>query len=421
MVTSPDILGQAVGRGAGVRRLNRRPLFIVGLMFCIILVGMSFAYQIRLADIRRRAGADRSPEPVGAIAVLKNAPSDGFIPPKEAPRVEAPVVVESPQPALPEIIPADPYAEAWARYREELERRRLAREQALLQAIHAPMQVQHNNGGGGPRLDSPAEAASASATGQLTSQYANEVLRQRALDRDYREEDRDINRAAEKRAFLGDRPPQSTSAHYLPGGRDAPLSAYEVKAGAVIPATMITGINSDLPGQIIGQVSENVYDGATGRFILIPQGAKLVGDYDNAVTTGQERVLVAWTRIIFPDSSSIDLGKMPGTDASGLAGFNAEVNTHFWKMFGSAMMLSVLSAGAQISQGGQDSGGSLNAQQSIAAGLGQQFGQLGQELARRNARIQPTLELAPGYRFTVMVTKDIALRPWISRRPVAGN
>jgi type IV secretory pathway VirB10-like protein len=125
----------------------------------------------------------------------------------------------------------------------------------------------------------------------------------------------------------------------------------------------VNGINSDLPGQIIGQVAENIHDTATGRFILIPQGSKLIGDYDNAVTTGQERVLIAWTRIILPDASSIDLGKMPGADQSGLSGLHDKVNTHFWKMASSALMLSVLSAGVQISQGGQNPGNNgLNAQ-----------------------------------------------------------
>jgi type IV secretory pathway VirB10-like protein len=226
----------------------------------------------------------------------------------------------------------------------------------------------------------------------------------------------DINRAAEKRAFLTDRAPQSAGENTLAAELEEPASPYEVKAGTVIPAIMIGGVISDLPGQILGQVSENVYDTATGRHILIPQGSKLVGSYDNALTTGQERVLVAWTRIIYPDAASIDLGKMPGTDASGYAGFHDKVDTHFWKMFGNALMLSVFSAGVQISQGGQNSGtDGLTPQQTIAAGLGQQLGELGEELTRRNSRIQPTLEIRPGYRFTVMVTKDMRLRPWRKR------
>ena len=129
-------------------------------------------------------------------------------------------------------------------------------------------------------------------------------------------------------------------------------------------------------------------------------------------------MLVAWTRIIYPDASSIDLGKMPGTDESGFAGLHDSVNNHFWTMFGNALLLSIFSAGVQISQGGQNSDtNGLNAQQSIAAGLGQQLGELGQEIARRNTRIQPTLEIRPGYRFTIMVTKDIVIRPWPDARP----
>ncbi len=227
------------------------------------------------------------------------------------------------------------------------------------------------------------------------------------------EREEDVNHAAEKRAFLSDRTPQGHDSNYLPGGRAAPLSPYEVKAGTVIPAILVGGIDSDLPGQIIGQVTENVYDSATGRYLLIPQGSKLIGAYDNAVTTGQQRVLVAWTRILYPDGSSVDLGKMPGTDASGLAGFHDRVDNHFWTMFDNALLMSVFSAGIQISQGGQNAGANgVNTQQSISAGLGQQLGELGQEMARRNIRIQPTLEIRPGYRFTVMVTKDIVIRPW---------
>ena len=304
--------------------------------------------------------------------------------------------------------------EAWERYRRWQEEIAALRTQRLRQAIAAATRID-----GAQRLAArPASGASentqasASSASQPSALAAAEAARQRRL-LGGEEGEGDINRAAEKRAFLSDRQPQSRADNYLPGGREAPLSPYEVKAGTVIPAIMVGGVSSDLPGQIIGQVTENVYDTATGRHVLIPQGAKLIGTYDNAVTTGQERVLVAWTRIIYPDASSIDLGKMPGADAGGFAGFHDKVNNHFWKMFGSALLMSVFSAGVQISQGGQSSGeNGLNAQQSIAAGLGQQLGQLGQEIARRNTRIQPTLEIRPGYRFTVMVTKDIAVRPW---------
>ena len=184
---------------------------------------------------------------------------------------------------------------------------------------------------------------------------------------------------------------------------------------------MIGGASSDLPGLLLGQVTENVYDTATGRFILIPQGAKLIGVYDNAVTTGQERVLAAWTRIIYPDGSSLDLGKMPGADESGYGGLHDQVDNHLWKTFGNALLLSAFSSGVQLSQGqGNSQTSGLTAQQTIAAALGQQLGELGMEMARRNMQVQPTLEIRPGYRFTVMVTKDLVLRPWV-RRDAAGG
>jgi type IV secretion system protein TrbI len=417
MVESPDFLATP-SRGVGVRRLNRRPLIIAGVILCLILAAISYTYQMRLAELRRRnVERQGQAEPIGAEpAILKDAPGTGLIPRREpAPRQPVPPV--EPLAPTPPLAP-DPYAEAWARYYQELAKQQRARDQAWLQAARAPTGLKV-----GDRAARPAPLPvqeTQLAPGQLASLYTAEALRRRFAQGDDGGEP-DLNRAADKRAFLDGRAPEAASAAYLRGGRATPVSPYEIKAGTIIPATMVGGINSDLPGQILGQVAENIFDSATGGFILIPQGSKLVGSYDNSVTTGQQRVLVAWTRIILPDSSAIDLGRMPGTDQSGLAGLHDRVNTHFWEMFSSALLLSVISAGVQISQGGDTASSSgLNAQQSIAAGLGQQFGQLGQELARRNARIQPTLEIRPGYRFTVSVTKDMVLRPWVAYRKADG-
>ena len=224
----------------------------------------------------------------------------------------------------------------------------------------------------------------------------------------------DLNRQAEKREFIAERDPKSAQQNTLAASREAPRTPYELRAGAIIPAVMIGGVNSDLPGQLLAQVSQNVYDTATGRLILIPQGSKLIGTYSSAITTGQERVLAAWTRIVFPDASALDLGQMPGADQSGYAGLSDQVNDHFWKVWSNALLLSAFSAGIQLSQGygGNNQTGGLNATQTIAASTGQQMGQLGQEIARRNLQIQPTLEIRPGYRFVVQVTKDIILKPW---------
>src|SRR5690606_12184961 len=126
---------------------------------------------------------------------------------------------------------------------------------------------------------------------------------------------------------------------------------YEVKAGSLVPAVLITQANSDLPGQLIAQVRENVFDTATGAHLLIPQGTRAIGVYDSLVAFGQERVLVAWQRLIFPDGSSLNLESMPGTDLAGAAGFHDRVRRDYVRIFGGAILLSAISAGLQISQG----------------------------------------------------------------------
>jgi type IV secretory pathway VirB10-like protein len=227
----------------------------------------------------------------------------------------------------------------------------------------------------------------------------------------------DINEQASKRAFLKS---VNDDGQYLRHTREAPLSANQLNAGSIIPGVLITGINSDLPGPCVGQVRQNVYDSATGRILLIPAGAKLLCAYDSSVSAGQARVLVAWNWIKYPDGSSLALDSMPGADKSGFAGFNEKVDNHYLRTFGTAFMLSLFSAATQLSQPRGAVGGTYNSQQIMAAALGQQLGMLGMQVARRNLSIQPTLEISPGYQFSIMVTKDIILPPWTGH-PLAQN
>jgi len=217
----------------------------------------------------------------------------------------------------------------------------------------------------------------------------------------------------EKAGFLSQRP---TASDYLPNTREPAASPFQIRAGTVIPAVMVGGVDSDLPGQILGQVRENVYDTATGRYLLIPQGAKLVGTYDNRVTYGQSRVLVVWNRIIFPDGSSLDINGMPGADQGGYAGFYGEVNNHYIRIFGSATLLSLFSAGIQLSQPqpNADSNNVYSSQQIVAGAIGQQLGNAGLSFIQRGMDIAPTLKIRPGYLFNVMVTKDVVIPPYNS-------
>ena len=188
-----------------------------------------------------------------------------------------------------------------------------------------------------------------------------------------------------------------------------PGSPYELRAGFVIPGTMITGVNSDLPGQIMAQVSQNVYDTATGKHLLIPQGSRVVGTYSNDVAYAQERVMIAWQRIVFPDGKALDIGSMAGSDPSGYAGFKDKVNHHFWRIFGSAGALSVITAGVTLSQDTDSGSGSdrQRASDALSESMGQVLGQTMAQMISKNLNIAPTIEIRPGYRFNIMVSKDL--------------
>jgi type IV secretory pathway VirB10-like protein len=190
----------------------------------------------------------------------------------------------------------------------------------------------------------------------------------------------------------------------------APETPYSLLTGFVIPAVLISGINSELPGQIMAQVSQDIYDTPVGRWRLIPQGARLVGSYSSDVAYGQSRVLVAWQRIIFPDGKTMDIGAMPGADGIGQAGFKDQVNNHYLRIFGSALLMSAVIAGATYSQrdaGGGGVFGRQNAGSILSQSLGQQLGQATTRLMMKNLNIAPTLEIRPGFRFNVIVTKDM--------------
>lgn len=191
---------------------------------------------------------------------------------------------------------------------------------------------------------------------------------------------------------------------------------YVIQTGFVIPGILITGVNSDLPGQITAQVSQNVYDTPVGQHLLIPQGSKLIGAYNSEVAYGQERVLIAWQRIIFPDGKTLDIGSMPGADMAGYAGAKDKVNNHYVRLFGSALLMSAIIAGATYSQ--RDAGsafGRQNAGSILSQAMGQQLGMVTANMIRRNLNISPTIEIRPGFKFNVMVTKDMVFnRPYQS-------
>jgi type IV secretory pathway VirB10-like protein len=281
----------------------------------------------------------------------------------------------------------------------EAKQEREARRRALLDATaRAPITVRLDVGGaeaGGLRQPTPSVLPTPGSPPGLTS---NSAARQDAQSQDPR------------RAFLTPAAAGISRDRLFAGRQDDP-SPYELHAGSIIPATLLTGINADLPGTILAQVRDDVFDSVTGRYLLIPRGTKLVGAYDNRIAQGQRRVLVAWTRLLYPDGSSLDLLGMAGTDPAGYAGFGAKVDEHLSKTFNAALLLSIISAGAQLSQPQRSA--TLNAVpdigQTIAGAIGQQIGNTSIQLTQRQLQITPTLEVPPGYLFDVLVDRDIVL------------
>ena len=188
----------------------------------------------------------------------------------------------------------------------------------------------------------------------------------------------------------------------------APATPNILQGGAVISAALITGIRSDLPGQITAQVTENVYDSPTGRILLVPQGTRLIGQYDNGVGFGQRRVLLVWNRLIMPNGRSIVLERQPGADSEGYAGLEDGVDYHWGELFKAAALSTILSVGAEAGSSGQDS----DIVRALRQGASDSVSRTGQQIVSRQLNIAPTLTVRPGYPVRVIVTRDLVLEPY---------
>jgi len=239
----------------------------------------------------------------------------------------------------------------------------------------------------GQGVSTPATAASADAS-------------RLALD-----PDKDQNNQQRKLDFLNQR---DASGIYNRHTLQTPISPYQVMAGSVIAASLITGVNSDLPGEVTAQVTENVYDSVTGQILLIPQGSRLIGTYDSVVAFGQSRALLVWQRIILPDGSSIEIDNLPATDAAGYAGLTDEVDYHTWALLKGVALSTLLGVGTQVTFGSQQS----NLVQAIRESTQQNVNQAGQRVVEKNLNIQPTITIRPGWPLRIVVHKDLVLRPY---------
>jgi type IV secretion system protein TrbI len=189
---------------------------------------------------------------------------------------------------------------------------------------------------------------------------------------------------------------------------EQPANSYVVQAGSIIPAALITGLRSDLPGLVTAQVTANVFDSPTGKILLIPQGARLIGQYDAQVTFGQSRALLVWTRLILPNGRSIVLDRQPGVDTEGYAGLEDEVDNHWGTLFKAAALSTLLSVGAEAGTSNNEN----SLAQALRSGASTSFSRIGEQVVGRSLNVQPTITIRPGFAVRVMVTKDLVLEPY---------
>ncbi|MGB3339487.1 MAG: TrbI/VirB10 family protein [Devosia sp.] len=187
----------------------------------------------------------------------------------------------------------------------------------------------------------------------------------------------------------------------------APASPFVLQAGSVIPAALITGIRSDLPGQITAQVTQHIYDSPTGSILLVPQGTRIVGEYDNGVAFGQRRILLVWNRLIFPNGRSIVLERQPGADTQGYAGLEDGVDYHWWDLMKAAGLSTLLAVGAELTMDDED-----RLIQAIRSGAQDTINDAGQQIVQRQMEVAPTLTIRPGFPVRVIVTRDLVLEPY---------
>ena len=287
-------------------------------------------------------------------------------------------------------IPADPAADAAARAAQqaETERQRIAAERKAARESGVMLQL------AGTRAEVVPAGPPVGASEGPTAQTAPAAP----------DPDRDLNGQQRKNALIGR---ANSDDNINPHALAAPVSPWTLHAGSVIAASLITGLNSDLPGLVTAQVTENVRDSVTGRTVLIPQGSRLIGRYDSVVAFGQSRALLVWQRIILPDGGSIRIDNVPATDTAGHAGLADRVDRHTWQLLKGVALSTLLGVGTELSFTGES-----DLVEAIRESAQRSGARAGDQLVGRNLDIQPTIRVRPGWPLRVVVHKDIVLRPW---------
>ena len=406
----------------GMRRLNRLPI-IIAIIVTVVFIGVVvIGLSLRGLSFNRGNMDDASSSPATSFGdQLKRGISDGIIgePEKQEAFQPTPVVVEKSEKQEPVVERQSverqdrrqrlESEEEWKarlkreqdeQYMREAQRQRMARLQARATALDSPLKVDVSDIETAANTKNDAGRQPAAIAANSTSDLYAAALQSGLMGQNV-----DQNGQGSKEDFFNQ---DIKDLGYLPDQVVPQMSPYELKRGSVIPATLITGLNSDLPGRITAQVSQNVYDSATGYRLLIPQGAKLFGRYDSKVSFGQERVLVVWTDLIFPNGSTLQIGGMAGTDAEGYGGFRDKVDRHLLRTFGSAALVALIGTGIDMSMPQSSTLATQDtASDAARRNFAESFGRVAEETISKNLNVQPTIHIRPGYKFNILVDQDI--------------
>ena len=377
-----------------VTRINRRVLIAVAAVILFFLSGLVLLAlkppSLHLGD--RPELFNVAQKPISDALAKLPASYDGVRSAKTMQDVALPAVV-------PSLALAPPLADA----ADAAERTRLAR--LLGQAREAPVffRLPTRPADAAAVAPRPAPPSSQPAGTPAALAMAAEPAAPAAADWDL--STREASEPRRKLSFLRAAPDKDI---YNPHALERPASPYQLMAGTVIAASLISGLNSDLPGFVIAQVTEPVYDSVSGRHLLIPQGSRLIGRYDNVVAFGQERALVVWQRLIRPDGSSVLLDNLPATDPAGYAGLADQIDRHTLKLLQGVALATVLGVGSQLALGGSDNDLVKALQQAAQSTTNR----AGQRLVERSLNVEPSLTVRPGWPLRVIVHKDIVLAPY---------
>lgn len=394
---------------SGVKKLNKRPLIIIGAILVLLIIALGYATMKRgelnaKKDEEQQSSTRNDTESLASNFLNKlykerTTPSEE----KNSSNTLKNLFITNPEPILPKSEIQTNTLENQTDKADLEEQKALQRykDELYKTALSGPTSVKINTGS--IQSFTPSSTTNQALLPPNPSDIYNQVLQayQKAGGKQKQG-------ATDNERFLQE---QQNSFNYLEAKKTQPISPYEIKTGTLIPSVLITAINSDLPGPIKAQVSENVFDTATGNHLLIPQGSTLIGVYSSRVAYGQNRVLIAFNRIVFPDGATLNIGGMNGIDQSGAAGFSDQVNHHYLRIFGSALLLGGITGGIAANDDTHRYQTIQTPKQAMISSIINELGQVAKEMMRQNMNIAPTLEIRSGYRFNVFATKDMILEP----------